>query len=85
MPYLIEFRPSALKAYNNLPRPDRNRVERAIDALASQPRPSGAKKLVAELNLWRIRVGSYRVIYRIEDDKLLILVVKIGHRKDVYR
>ncbi len=85
MPYLIDFRPSAFKAYNNLPRLERRRIERAIDALASQPRPTGAKKLVAELNLWRIRVGSYRVIYQIEDDQLLILVVKIGHRKDVYR
>ena len=82
---MIDFRPSALKAYNHLPRAERIRVERAIDALASQPRPAGAKKLVAELDLWRIRVGSHRVIYKIEDDKLLILVVKIGHRKDVYR
>ncbi len=85
MPYQIDFRPSALKAYNNLPHLERRRIERAIDALANQPRPTGAKKLVAELNLWRIRVGSYRVIYQIEDDRLLILVVKIGHRKDVYR
>jgi mRNA interferase RelE/StbE len=85
LPYLIDFRPSALKAYNNLPRLERRRIERAIDALANQPRPTGARKLVAELNLWRIRVGSYRVIYQIEDDRLLILVVKIGHRKDVYR
>lgn len=85
MPYLIDFRPSALKAYNNLPRLERRRIERAIDALANHPRPTGARKLVAELNLWRIRVGSYRVIYQIEDDRLLILVVKIGHRKDVYR
>ncbi len=85
MPYLIDFRPSALKAYNILPGLERRRIERAIDALAKQPRPAGAKKLVAELNLWRIRIGSYRVIYQIEDDRLLVLVVKIGHRKDVYR
>jgi mRNA interferase RelE/StbE len=85
LPYPIDFRPSALKAYKNLPRPDRKRVERAIDALAAQPRPAGAKKLAAEPDLWRIRVGSFRVIYKIEDDKLLILVVKIGHRKDIYR
>jgi mRNA interferase RelE/StbE len=85
LPYQIDFRPSALKAYNSLPHPEQRRIERAIDTLATQHRPAGAKKLMAELNLWRIRVASYRIIYQIEDDKLLILVVKIGHRKDVYR
>ena len=85
MLYTVDFRPSARKNLAKLPRRDQLRIVSAAEALRQEPRPSGAKKLVAEENLWRIRVGSYRVIYKIEDNKLLILVVKIGHRKDVYR
>ena len=85
MRYLVDFRPSALKAFDKLPRNDRLRVAEGIDGLVMTPRPAGSKKLSGEDGLWRIRVGNYRVIYKIEDNKLLILVLKIGHRKDVYR
>jgi mRNA interferase RelE/StbE len=85
MRYAVEFRPSARKSLTKLPRRDQLRIVSAIEALGDEPRPIGAKKLVAEENLWRIRIGSYRAIYQIEDDKLIILVLKIGHRKDVYR
>jgi mRNA interferase RelE/StbE len=63
----------------------RARVDRKVDALAENPRPAGAKKLKGSSELWRVRAGDYRVIYSIHDDVLLILVVKIGHRGDVYR
>lgn len=85
MRYAVELRPSARKSLANLPRRDQLRIVSALEALSDEPRPMGAKKLVAEESLWRIRVGSYRVIYKIEDENLIILVLKIGHRKDVYR
>lgn len=85
MAYTVGFRPSALKALAALEKRDQRRIGAAIEFLTINPKPANAKKLVGELDLWRIRVGSYRVIYKIEDAKLLILVVKIGHRKDVYR
>jgi mRNA interferase RelE/StbE len=56
-----------------------------IDALAEDPRPQGIEKLSAEDNLYRIRSGDYRVIYEIRDAELLILVAKVGHRREVYR
>ena len=85
MQYTVTFRPSARKSLGKLPRRDQVRIVSAAEALSQEPHPLGSKKLSAEENLWRIRVGSYRVIYQIQDDKLFILVVKIGHRKDVYR
>jgi mRNA interferase RelE/StbE len=85
MRYTVDFRPSARKSLVKLPHRDQVRVITAADALSGEPRPAGAKKLIAEENLWRIRVGDYRVIYKVEDAKLLILVLKIGHRKDIYR
>lgn len=85
MRYTVNFRPSARKSLGKLPRRDQVRIVSAAEALSQEPRPLGSKKLSTEEDLWRIRVGSYRVIYQIEDDGLLILVVKIGHRKDVYQ
>ena len=61
------------------------RVDARILALAEDPRPPGAKRLAGSEGLHRIRVGDYRVVYAIEDDVLLVLVVRIGHRRDVYR
>ena len=56
-----------------------------MDELCFAPRPIGSVKLEGEENLWRIRVGDYRIVYTIEDKKLIVLVVRIAHRKDVYR
>ena len=56
-----------------------------LDALASQPFPPGVKKLINQENVFRVRVGDYRILYQVEADKLLILVLRVGHRKDVYR
>jgi len=83
--FRIEFASAAVRQFSKLPRDAQRRIARHVDALAEQPRPDGAKRLVATEELWRIRVGSYRVVYAIEDARLLVLVVKIGHRRDVYR
>lgn len=61
-----------------------DRVKTSLLELASEPRPPGCKKLSGR-DAWRIRVGDYRIIYEIEDDALLVLVVHLGHRRDVYR
>lgn len=53
--------------------------------LEANPRPPGAKKLRGESDLWRVRVGDYRILYSIEEARLVVLVVKIGHRREVYR
>jgi len=85
MSHKIEFRPSALRSLRKLARHAQIRIGSALDALAQNPFPPGVKKLISEDNVYRIRVGDYRVIYQVESEKLLILVLKVGHRKEVYR
>ncbi len=84
MVYKVELRPSARRELLKLPRHDQIRLVRAMDRLAKEPRPKGAKKLAGAEDLYRVRVGDYRVVYQIQDDRLIVLVVRIGHRKDVY-
>jgi mRNA interferase RelE/StbE len=57
----------------------------AIEALGDNPRPTGAKRLEGDLNLWRIRLGSYRVVYTISDKGLTVLIVRVRHRREAYR
>ena len=83
--YHIKIEKRALKALSSLPKRLRNRIRKAIDGLAEDPRPPGVKKLADLESLYRIRVGNYRVVYQIQDMDLLVLVVKIGDRKDIYR
>ena len=85
MTYRIEFRPSARKEFNSLPGEIKRRVDSRILALADKPRPAGAKKLVGADGLYRIRVGDYRIVYHVGDAILIVTVVKIGHRREVYR
>jgi mRNA interferase RelE/StbE len=82
--YRVEFTTAAARQVKKLPRPARDRVMSAISALAHDPRPHGAKKLVGESTAWRIRIGDYRVIYDVHDDALLVTVVRAAHRRDVY-
>jgi mRNA interferase RelE/StbE len=63
----------------------RQEVGNAITALATEPRPDGVRKLASSKNSYRVRVGDYRVLYRITDEELLVLIVKVAHRRDVYR
>ena len=84
MTYRVEILRSAQKQLAKVDRQDQSRIISAIRALADEPRPSGCKKLSGR-PAWRIRVGMYRVIYEIHDDLLRVLVVAIGHRREVYR
>jgi mRNA interferase RelE/StbE len=85
MTYRIEVKPQAEKALARTPHPHRRRIARAIDALARAPRPSGCVKLVGADDVYRIRVGDYRILYQVMDKVLIIHIIRIGHRKDVYR
>ena len=85
MTYTVSFKQSARKALGKLPRKMQIRLVEAADALANDPRPQGVKKLQGDDNLWRIRVGAFRIVYEIHDDRLTVLVIRIGDRKDIYR
>jgi len=81
--YRIELRPAAIRALRKLDPPIRRRVQGAIALLAQNPRPPAARPLKGRPAL-RVRVGDYRVIYTVQDDVLLIVVITLGHRRDVY-
>ncbi|MBX3026968.1 type II toxin-antitoxin system RelE/ParE family toxin [bacterium] len=85
--YRVEIRAIARKAIEALPRPAQRRVVAAIETLAETPRPAGCKKLrtPAGVDLYRLRVGEYRVVYSVEDQMLVVLVVRVAHRREVYR
>lgn len=70
---------------DRLPKTLRDRIMAAINALAPNPRPPGVQKLRDDNNLYRIRVGDYRIIYQIIDQEVVVVVVRIGHRREVYR
>jgi mRNA interferase RelE/StbE len=82
--YKIEIKKSAVKELNNLPVNELKRIVQKIQNLTDDPRPPGCKKLTGE-EKYRIRSGNYRILYLIEDDILIIYIVKIGHRREVYR
>lgn len=82
--YRVDVLPSAARSLRKLPPDGRRRVLAIIELLADQPRPPAAKKLTARPE-WRVRSGDYRVLYRIEDDRLLITVVALGKRDQIYR
>lgn len=85
MPYRIEFKPSAAKAFGKLPRDVQKRIGESVSDLAENPRPPGAEKMKGEDDLYRVRSGDYRVVYKVSDEVLLVLVVRVGHRREVYR
>ena len=82
--YKIEIKKSAAKELSRLPKKELIKVVEKIKLLSDEPRPSGCKKLSGD-EKYRIRIGSYRVLYSIEDEILIVYVVKIGHRKEVYK
>lgn len=83
MSYRIELRPAAVKALRRIDPQDRPRIQGAIALLGENPRPPGATALRGRDGL-RVRVGNYRIIYTVDDGVLLLVVVALGHRKDVY-
>lgn len=82
--YSLEIKRSAAKELGQVPPKDRGRIVGRIQALAQDPRPPGAEKLSGQ-ERYRVRQGDYRILYEIEDDVLRVMLVKIGHRRDVYR
>lgn len=83
--YEIEISRSAEKQLGGLDRTTQKRILRAILNLADEPRPRGARKLAGYDDVYRIRIGQYRVIYSVSDGKLIVIILKVGHRKTVYR
>jgi mRNA interferase RelE/StbE len=83
--YRLELSASAEKQFRKLQKSVQLRIVRVIRNLASDPRPRGARRLQGYDDVYRVRTGVYRIIYSIEDRRLLIIILKIGHRKDVYR
>jgi mRNA interferase RelE/StbE len=82
--YRVELKRSASKALDSIPGSDRDRILAALSGLASNPRPPGCAKLSGREG-WRIRSQNYRMIYEIDDETKSVLVLVIGHRRDVYR
>lgn len=83
--YSIEIKSTAEKQLKKIAKPDQKKIAKAILALGLDPFPKGFKKLSGQDDICRIRIGNYRVLYTVEDRKLIILVFKIAHRKDAYR
>jgi mRNA interferase RelE/StbE len=85
MRYAVGIAPHALRQLRKLDPTARRRVQAAIDLLADDPRPPAARQLVGGAGEWRVRTGDYRIVYDIRDKELIVLVVAVGHRRDVYR
>lgn len=84
MPYTVLIAPSARRDLKRIRGMIRRRIAAAIDELAAEARPPGAGKLAGADDLYRVRVGDYRIVYQIQDERLIVLVVRVGHRKDIY-
>jgi len=82
--YRVLIKPSAAKELEALPKKDRGLVIKKIRSLANNPRPSGCQKLSGE-EKYRVRQGVYRILYFVKDDEVIVIVVRIGHRRDVYK
>ena len=85
MAYTIRFSRPAEREFGRLDGEIRRRLHPRIQALADDPRPAGAKKLKGRDDLWRIRAGDYRIVYEVRDQILVVLIVRVAHRRDVYR
>ncbi len=83
--YTIEFTPAAVRELAAFPQAIRRLIARKIDALTLDPRPPGVEKLKGFTDQYRVRVGDFRIIYTIRDRQLIVLILRIGNRKDVYR
>jgi mRNA interferase RelE/StbE len=83
--YTIQFKPLALRQLEKLPREAQKRLAAKIETLRDDPFPSGCRKMEGVADAWRVRVGDYRVVYQVHHGILVVLVLTVGHRKDVYR
>lgn len=84
MTYRVTLSPMAARQVRTLDAQVRRRIQAALDLLAEQPRPPSATQLVGGSGEWRVRTGDYRIVYEIEDDHLLVLVLRLGHRREIY-
>ena len=84
MTYRVEVAAAAARQLRQLDRSAQRRVQAAIELLADEPRPSGAKKLVGGNGEWRVRTGDYRIVYEIHDNVLVVLVIAVGHQREIY-
>jgi len=82
--YRVFFKKSVEKDFGSIPKKDVKKIVNRIKALEEDPRPQGCEKLTGQ-ERYRLRQGRYRIVYSIQDDKLTVWVVKVGHRKDIYR
>ena len=82
--YRLEFSPAAARQLRKLDRPTAVRIRSATEALRDQPRPPGVTALQGRRGYLRIRVGDYRIIYSVDDDRLIVLVAALGHRREIY-
>lgn len=82
--YRLLIKPSAVKELEALPLKDRRRVAKRLQGLSDQPRPPGCDKLTGR-ELYRVRQGHYRIVYEVVDNDLTVTIIKIGHRREVYR
>lgn len=85
MAYQVEITPAAQRTIKKLSKNVQRKIISTIEKLANEPRPVGVVKLSATENLYRVRTGDYRIIYEIRDKILLIVITKVGHRRDVYK
>ena len=83
--YEVIFEDPAQRQFRKLDRIIQTQILKALIKLEKNPRPSGCKKLQGLEHLYRLRIGDYRVIYRIEDNKLLVLIISLGHRREIYK
>ena len=83
--YRVEVAPAADRVLGALPHATRARIVHKMEALGLDPRPRGCKKLKGDDDFYRVRAGDFRIVYAVRDDVLVVLVVKIGNRRDVYR
>ena len=84
--YALEFAPKAIRSLGKLDRSVAKRIRAAAEALCDDPRPTGARMLTGMHGVWRIRVAKdYRIVYTLDDDRLVILVLDAGHRREIYR
>lgn len=85
MTYEVTLAPAAARQLSKFDPQVRRRVQAAIELLADDPRPPTATRLVGGAGEWRVRTGDYRIIYEIEEDRLLVLVLNVGHRREIYQ
>ena len=85
MAYQVELTPAAGRDFKRLPRATAQRLAPRIDALAEEPRPAGALAMTGMHGYYRLRVGDYRIIYKVEDARLVVLVIRVANRREAYR